>query len=318
MNPLKSFARVKLSIILCTLAGLVLATPLDYPLERLTDTIYVIYGTADLPNETNQGFRNNVVAVKTSKGIVLFDPGGSNSAGEMVLRKLKDISLQPVVAVFNSHPHGDHWLANEAIIAAHPNVAIYGHKNTMARINGSGGQFWLDMINKVTNGTANGHKVVAPNNTVADGDVVTIGDTQFRIYHPEKAHTDSDIMVEIVGSGVLFTGDVLRNGMLGIMEEDASFSGNIEAIDMLVSKKYKILIPGHGKSGGNQIALDYRDYLRGILGNVKKYYETGMADFEMKSRILPDLARFKSWEGFDLRLGSHISRAYLEVESEAF
>ena len=307
-----------LSIILCSLAGLALAAPMEYPLERVTDTIYVIYGTADLPNEINHGFRNNVVVVKTSKGVVLFDPGGSNRAGEMVLHKLMALTTQPVVAVFNSHAHGDHWLANEAIKSAYPKVTIYGHKNTQTRINGAEGQFWLNTINKLTKGTANGLKVVAPNKTVADGDVVAIGDTQFRIFHPDKAHTDSDIMIEIVGSGVLFTGDVVRNGMLGIMEEDASFSGNIKAINMLVSNNFKILIPGHGKTGGNQIALNYRDYLQGILGNVKKYYETGMADFEMKPKILTDVSRFKSWDGFDLRLGSHISRAYLEVEKEAF
>jgi len=318
MNTLTCLTRIKLFMVLYTFAGLALANPPDYPLERVTNSVYVIYGPADLPNEHNQGFRNNVVVVKTSQGIVLFDPGGSNSAGQMVVHKLRSLSKLPVVAVFNSHAHGDHWLGNEAILAAYPQVAIYGHKNTQTRVNGADGQFWLNTINKVTKGTANGHTVVAPNKIVADGDVIAIGDTKFRIYHPDKAHTDNDIMIEIVGTGVLFTGDVVRNGMLGVMEEDASFAGNIKTINMLMSKNFKTLIPGHGKAGGNQIALDYRDYLQGILGNVKKYYEFGMADYEMKPKILPDVARYKTWEGFDLRLGSHISRAYLEVEKEAF
>ena len=45
-------------------------------------------------------------------------------------------------------------------------------------------------------------------------------------------------MVEIEGENTLFTGDVVRNGLLGIMEEDASFEGNIAAIDFIIGKKY--------------------------------------------------------------------------------
>ena len=71
-----------------------------------------------------------------------------------------------------------------------------------------------------------------------DGDVIEIGDTQFRVHHTGPAHTDNDIMIEIVDQNALFTGDVVRNALLGIMESDASFAGNIAAIDAIIKKKF--------------------------------------------------------------------------------
>jgi glyoxylase-like metal-dependent hydrolase (beta-lactamase superfamily II) len=294
------------------------ATQLDFPITSLSDKVHVIYGPFDLPTPENQGFRNNVVIVQTSAGIVVFDPGGSNSAGEMVVRKVKSLTKQPIIAVFDSHAHGDHWLGNEAIKKHYPNAVIYGHKLTQQRIQGAEGLRWLNTINRLTDNLANGQKVVAPDKIVRSGDVITIGDTAFRIYHTGKAHTNCDIMIEIVGQDILFSGDVIRNGLLGIMEEDASFKGNIKAIDLIINKQFSIIIPGHGPAGGVEIARSYQQYLQAILADVQKYYEQGIADFEMKPKILPKVSKYKDWAGFDMRLGPHISRAYLEVENESF
>jgi len=38
----------------------------------------------------------------------------------------------------------------------------------------------------------------------------------------------------------------------------------------------------------------------------------------MKPKVIAKASGFKNWNGFDLRVGPHISRAYLEVEAEAF
>jgi len=317
--------RLTLSTLLTILFVLLYTNPLvsqaeelDYPLTPIAEHVQVIYGPFDLPDVHNQGFRNNVVIVQTSAGVVVFDPGGSASAGEMVVRKVKNLIGQPIIAVFDSHAHGDHWLGNEAIKANYPNAVIYGHKKAQSRIKGSDGIRWLELINKVTKGTAKGTVAVAPDAVVKDGDVITIGDTRFRIYHSGKAHTDNDIMIEIVGKSIIFSGDIIRNGMFGIMEEDSSFKGNITAINILLEKKFDIIIPGHGKAGGPEIAKNYQNYLQTIYGQVEQFYSQGLADFEMKKKIVPKLSVYQSWTGFDMRIGPHISRAYLEVENAAF
>jgi len=294
------------------------AIGVDYPITRITDNIYVIYGPFDLPNKNNHGFRNNPGVVLTSAGVVVFDPGGSAWAGEMVIRKIRSISQDPIVAVFDSHAHGDHWLGNEAIKSAYPDAIIYGHPTMKDRVTGSEGEFWLTQIEKLTEGSAGGKRVVAPDKVVNDGDVIQVGDTRFRIYHTGPAHTDSDIMVEVVDQNALFTGDVIRNGLLGIMEADASFAGNIAAIDLIMEKNFKFYIPGHGRAGGIEIARTYRGYLDTVLSKVRELYALQMTDFEMKPIVIDALSAYGDWAGFDIRIGPHVSRAYLEVEMEEF
>jgi glyoxylase-like metal-dependent hydrolase (beta-lactamase superfamily II) len=174
------------------------------------------------------------------------------------------------------------------------------------------------MINRLTNGLAGGKHVIAPNRTVNDGDVISIGDTKFRIHHQGAAHTDGDIMIEIVGADTLFTGDIVRNGMFGLMESDGSFEGNISMIDWAIEKDFMFYIPGHGTSGGKEILVDYRTYLTKLLSTVRQLYDEGLADYEMKPAVEKALSAFKNWEGFSMRLGSHVSRAFLQVEEEAF
>lgn len=305
-----------------TIFGSQAATPPGNPLnlvpEKITDKVYLVQGSFELPNEKNHGFRNNCVVVLTSAGPVLLDPGGSAWSGEMIVELIKPISTKPVVAIFNSHAHGDHWLGNEGVKRHYPDAIIYTHPRMKDRLEHADGIMWLEQIEKVTKGAAGGKKVIIPDKTVNDGDVIKIGDTRFRIYHSGAAHTDNDIMVEVIEESVLFTGDVVRNGLLGIMESDASFSGNISTIDFIAEKKFSHYIPGHGPAGGIEVLAGYRDYLDQLLGKVRSLYSEGLTDYEMKPEVIKVVASFKQWAGFDMRVGSHVSRAYLEVEAEEF
>lgn len=280
----------------------------NYMMKQVTDKIHVIFGPLEMPDKINHGFRNNVVIVTTSKGIVVMDPGGSAWAGEMVAGEIKQMFDRPVVAVFDSHAHGDHWLGNEGIKRHFPNAVIYGHPMMKARLEGNDGPFWLETINRVTENTADGKQVVAPDTVVNDGDVITIGDTAFRIFHTGKAHTDNDIMIEIVGENALFVGDVVRNHFLGIMEDDSSFKGNIAAIDKIAAMNFQYYIPGHGSVGSADMALAYKSYLVSLRNTVKELFDEGMADYEMKPQVNKSLGDYSDWTGFDLRLGAHISR----------
>ena len=318
MNNTKFLVITSLLLLVMAHQITVIASDFNYPIRQVTNKIQVIFGPLDLPDSQNRGFRNNVIIVSTSKGIVLMDPGGSAWTGEMVARKIKSISDTPVVAIFNSHVRGDHWLGNEGIKRHFPNAVIYGHPKMKARLEQNDGLFWLETINRVTDNRADGKHVIAPDRTVNDGDVISVGDTDFRIIHTGKAHTDNDIMIEIVGEGALFTGDVVRDRALSIMQEDSSFKGNIEAIDKIVSMNYKYYIPSHGSVGGVEMPQVYGAYLKSLRNIVKELFNEDMESFEMKPRIIKALADYSNWRGFEFRLGAHISRVFLEIEQEEF
>ncbi|MFN9961437.1 MAG: MBL fold metallo-hydrolase, partial [bacterium] len=68
------------------------------------------------PTPENRGLMANVIFAIGPSGVVVMDSGCSLQIGEMAIRMIRSLTAQPVVAVFNSHYHGDHWLGNHAFV----------------------------------------------------------------------------------------------------------------------------------------------------------------------------------------------------------
>lgn len=288
----------------------------DYPLMQLTDRVYVIHGPNEEPSKKNQGFINNPGFVLTSQGVVVIDPGSSLQVGRMLLDKIAKTTPSPVIAVFNTHIHGDHWLGNQAIHEAYPNAVIYAHPNMLAKAEVEGGM-WLKTMLTMTAGATLGTRLELPTVALENNDMLRLGDRHFRMYHSGKAHTDSDLMLEVVEEKLLFLGDIVTAQRTARLD-DGDFSGNISAIDMALKTGVVHFVPGHGQSGGREVPLAYRAFLSTLYGSVKKYYAQGLSDFEMKDKVIKDMAAYNQWAMFDARLGHLINLAYLQVEAESF
>ena len=295
------------------------AAPLraSYQAEQVAEAVYVIHGPLGLPSPENQGFMNNPAFVVTAEGVVIVDPGSSLQVGEMVLAAVRRVTDKPIVAVFDTHVHGDHWLANQAIAEAWPKVKIYAHPKMIARVESGAGARWLKVMMDLTRGATTGTEVVNANAPVNDQTDIRIGELTFRVLHEGQAHTDNDIMILLPEKGVLFLGDNAGHGRL-LRMNDGNFQGNIKTLNRAVATGAKVFVPGHGKSGGPEAATEYRDYLQTVLDGVKQYFEEDLSDFEIKPKLLPALKRWQSWVDFDSLMGSHVSLAYLEIEEEAF
>lgn len=289
----------------------------DYPAEKLAENIYVIHGPITMPNPDNQGFMNNPGIIITAAGVVLQDPGGTVQSGEMVLRAVRKLTDKPVIAVFNSHIHGDHWLGNQAIRAAYPGTTIYGHPNMISLIEKGEGKSWVELMENLTAGKSRGTKVVGPNKPVDNGDSIKIGQYTFINHHYGKAHTTTDVMLEIREAGVVFLGDNVLNGRVTRLD-GGSVRGNIQACEEILKSGAKTYVPGHGKSGGPEIVDSMLTYLDTVYTSVKKLYEEGLSDFEMKDQVVGSLQAYSDWINFDEQIGKHISYAYLEIEEAEF
>jgi len=313
---------ITLGIVLITLTACTdKSTPantkaINHSATRITEGVFVIHGPLDLPNKNNKGFMSNPGFVITGKGVVVIDPGSSRGTGEMVLREIKKVSSQPVVAVFNSHEHGDHWLGNEAIKLAYPNVVIYGHEN-MKQAAESDGDNWIKIFKKATEGAMTPTKPVPPNKTVKQNEIIKVGEVSFRIHNYGQAHTNGDIMVEVVEKKVLFVGDIALYKRMPLLN-DANIKGNIDALNNALALNIKYYVPGHGITGGKEVIKPFRDYLVLMKKNVARLYEDNLLDYEMKTKMSPDFIAWQNWIGFSEEFGKHVSVMYLEVEKEAF
>jgi glyoxylase-like metal-dependent hydrolase (beta-lactamase superfamily II) len=295
------------------------ATNSDFPyeFEQVTTDTWVMHGPREYPNPENKGFMNNPGVVKTSAGLVVIDPGSTLWVGEQVLEKIKTISDQPVIAVFNTHVHGDHWLANQAIKAAYPEVKIYGHPEMMKAIEDGAGKNWVNTMNQMTEGASAGTEVVAPDNAVDNEAVIEIGDKHFAIHHYGIAHTKSDIIIEVVENSVMFLGDTVLAKRIP-RTIDGNFEGNITTIRTLLQKGSKTYVPGHGPTGDMAMVETYLNYLELIYAGAKQAFDEDLDSSDVISITSETTIAYKDWAGYDELLGPQGAQAYSEVEAAEF
>lgn len=289
----------------------------DYPATKIAKRTYVIHGPLESPNKINKGFMNNPGFVVTQSGVVVIDPGSSVQVGRMVLRNIKKITNKPVTHVLNTHVHGDHWLGNQAFSDAFPNVVVMAHPEMIKLAKAGAADSWVSLMSQLTEGASNGTRAVIPSKSVNSNYIFKTGGIQFRIHAPKKAHSHTDIMIEVIEDSVVFLGDNVLYKRLPRMD-DATFKGNIAACKLALDLGAEKYVPGHGQSGDKNVVIPFMSYLSIISSEVAKHYEAGLTDFEMKPKILLKLENYFDWSGFEHEMGKHVSLAVLEYEKNSF
>ncbi len=286
-----------------------------YPPQKVHAGTYVIHGPVGIPSMANQGFMNNPAWIVTADGVVLIDPGSSVQAGRMVVAQLKKTTKKPVTHVFNTHVHGDHWLGNQAVLEAWPNAVIIAHPGMTKQAKEGTGQFWLDLMSNLTQGYTDGTRAVFPTIEAADGQAFNIGGKTFRIHSSNDAHSKTDLMIEVVEDNILFTGDnVLNRRSMNL--RDGSFKGVMKATRRALDLDVKLYVPGHGKTGDRTFVAEQLAYFDILMKEVRRLYDEGKSDFEMKPVIADKLRAYRKWSEFEANLGPQISLAILEIEQE--
>lgn len=292
----------------------------NHTVERISSRIHVVYGPRGFPRAETGGFMNNPAFIVGNDGVIVVDPGSSVQIGNELLKKIRKITDRPVIAVFNTHVHGDHWLGNDAIRRAYPNVPIYAHERMIERVTAGEGEHFLGLFMRATDGAVAGTEVAAPNVGVRGGETLQIGGMTFRIHHTGKAHTDTDIMIEVVDEDSVFLGDIVTRRQVpsSPRPQDAYFKGQIDAMRKAIDLPVTRYIPGHGESGDRQMVLESLRFLEQLYASVTKYFEQGLSDYDMKPKIEQEFAAdYKDWYNFS-ELGKVVNQIYLEVEAESF
>ncbi|MCP3687238.1 MAG: MBL fold metallo-hydrolase [Gammaproteobacteria bacterium] len=290
----------------------------DFKFEMVADDVYVMHGPLDEPNAKNHGFMNNPAAIVSSNAVILIDPGSTALVGTNVLAELEKVTNKPVVAIFNTHIHGDHWLANHAVVEKYPRVKIYAHHNMKAQALEQG-IFWLELMARLTEGQSGGTEIVTPDAGLGNGHKVEIDGQQFRIHTALPAHTDTDIMIEHVQSKTLFMGDNCTSNRVGRFDGSSSILGNINALEYIQALDIEQYVPGHGDSGDNEAVIQpYLNYLRLLHKVTEVGFEEGLQGYEIKDANLPLFENWHNWYGFDTNMGKHIDKMYLEVEQQSW
>lgn len=293
----------------------------DIPLRQISPHVWIIQARDGFPTPANQGMMCNITFVMGRKGVAVVDSGASLQIGQMAIRQLARVTALPVVAIINTHYHGDHWLGNHAFVQEFgAQLPIYAHAETRAAILGNQGRLWYSLLERATNQANSGTRIVAPSQSVTHGFELDLGGVRLRTHHYGRAHTNADLCVEVVEDRLTCMGDVAMDKRIANMD-DGSYQGTFRTFAALEkSTASQIWLPAHGSPSASLLS-DYRELFQGIYQTCEKAVKDGEGLDAAKALVLADprvARRASQILGFEANIGKYVSIAYLEAEAAAF
>jgi len=289
-----------------------------FEFKKANANVYIMHGPVVGPNKENEGFMNNPSFIEGKTGLIVIDPGGNFNVGKKILAEIEKISNKPILAVFNTHKHGDHWFANKSIKQKYEDVKIYAHPQMIKEVKSGDAEIWYTILDNLTANLYGTKEFAYPDYELIDGQKIKIDGEEFVITHPKIAHTDTDIIIEHVGSQTLFLGDNLMKNRFGNFDNSSSVIGNVSYLKSLKNgKKFKLYVPGHGPSGKMDETIDpFLNYLEIISNEAKIALDDEIQTYEIKSKVIARLRKYQQWDGFENQVGRHLIKAYSEWEEK--
>jgi glyoxylase-like metal-dependent hydrolase (beta-lactamase superfamily II) len=212
-------------------------------------------------------------------------------------------------------------LGNHAFVKTYgEKLPIYALPQTIEKVKGAEGNLWRGLMERWTNQSTAGTKVVPPNTAVHSGQTLRFGDTTLLMHHYGKAHTPSDLCVQVVEDKVTMVGDIAMSNRIANID-DGSYAGTFKYYEALQKATGEQLwVPGHGEAR-KDLLQSYGDFMAGIWDNCLQAVKNDKSEAEAKAMVLRDprvASRAKTMQGFEGNIGKYISLAYLEAEKEAF
>jgi hydroxyacylglutathione hydrolase len=210
-----------------------------------------------ITSHTVGAFQENcyLIVDEGSNSAVLVDPGAD---GDRILRALK-ISGATLEAIWLTHAHIDHVGAIAAVRHAH-NVPIWLHpadRPLYDNASWQAAQYGLPF-----------EEPPAPDRELADGDVLRLGEEEFRVLHT-PGHAPGHCVFE--GNGVILGGDLLFAGSIGRTDLPLSDPRAMtESLARVAAMEPGLVVhPGHGPLTTIGRELETNPFLNGIARVVR-------------------------------------------------
>lgn len=272
----------------CALCGAANARLLDYPLNatEIASKTWAVLGELDYFDMANGGNIVNAAFIEVPDGVVVVDTGPSRRYGEALLALIeRTIPGKPVLRVYNTHHHPDHFLGNQvfdASVIAAPQKVI---DNIVAE-----GDGLADNMYRLLGDWMRGTAPIAP--TVAlEASKESVGGRDFSLFYL-SGHTSADFVIRDDETGVLFSGDLAF-----LYRAPTTPHANLEqwqsTIELLRATDRNLILPGHGPHDPKGESLTQTaDYLDWLAGTMEGAVEQGLTMNEAMLLSIPK--RFES------------------------
>jgi glyoxylase-like metal-dependent hydrolase (beta-lactamase superfamily II) len=216
-------------VALSAFSGLAFAQELatSYKALPIAEGIHVLQGEG--------GFGGGNIGLLAGQDFVTLIDDGLEPLAPLLLESIEATVGRPVNFIINTHVHGDHaggnahFAAQGAVVFAHTNI----RKRLLDDAKAAGGLRGLPVV------------------TFDDGVAFHLNGLDAQVFHVPGAHTDGDAAIHFAQADVLFTGDLLFNGLFPFIDLDSggSVDGYIAAQQQLLGMigEGTRVVPGHGE-----------------------------------------------------------------------
>ena len=278
------------------------------PVEVAADT-YVVFGAQENFNDANHGAIANTGFIVTDEGVVVIDTGPSRLYGQALREAIGRITEQPVVQVYISHAHPDHFLGNNAF----DDVPIAALPGTIDAVRAVGSDLAGNLYNLV-GAAMRGTSAVVPDQAVESGTTATFGDHRLRLL-AAAGHTAADLMILDTTTGVLFAGDIAFHDRAPTTP-NADIDAWRAVLAQTRAREFAVLVPGHGPSTPDDAPLSQTgDYLAWLVDRFTQDANDGMSAAEVMFQPLPE-----RWARLAVQPGEYrrsVSHLYPAIEQSA-
>lgn len=269
---------------------------------------WAVHGSTEYFSLENGGNIVNVAFIEVPDGVVVIDTGPSKRYGEALLALIeKTLPGKPVLRVYITHHHPDHFLGNQAFdsgIIAAPQQVI---DNILAE-----GDGFADNMYRLVGDWMRGTAPVTPGVALVDK-TEDIGGRKFSLFYL-SGHTSSDFVVRDDETGVLFAGD-LAFLFRAPTTPHAQINTWRESLQILGQTDRQLILPGHGPSDDRGESLvQTLDYLDWLDGSIREAITQGLTMNEAMTIEIPK--RFNSLDVVRTEFERSVVHLYLQLEAE--
>jgi glyoxylase-like metal-dependent hydrolase (beta-lactamase superfamily II) len=272
------------------------------PVVEITDVTEIARDLMVVPNR-HIDLVPNIGIIGGSRSVLVVETGMGPRSAEKVLRFAADYAHGRRLYLTTTHFHPEHAFGAQAFAGE----ATYLVNRAQADDLAGRGAGYLDMFRGLGEQVARqleGVMLGSPD-VVYDGSCeLDLGGRVVQLRPTGQGHTKGDQVVTVPDAGVLFTGDLVEAGQFSIFpwfppyDTDVSGVGWIAVMQRLIGETPRMVVPGHGDTGGPQLLADVRDYLTELRDETWRRRDSAMGEPEIADEVRALLIeRHPGWAG---------------------
>ena len=229
--------------------------PLDAITVEVPEGLHVIAGRG-----------GNVAVRVTPDGVILVDAMYADDHAE-IMRRVGELTTQPIRYVLGTHHHGDHTGGNVPM-AEHARIIL--HENAR--------------MNLVT-----GDQAAPPTVVFTEHTSVFLGEVEVQMHYVGRGHTDGDAVIVFPDLATIHTGDLFVAGTPFIDYANGGSSADwIGTLDGILALDFDTVIPGHGPVMTKSDVQIFRDRFVTLRRRMTQLIQQGVTKPAAATRLHTD------------------------------